>query len=516
MIQSATPTRSQLIPLMTKWEDIGKKSQLGPVIVTLVAFFLMSMFGDTSTITIKIDGRTPGTVIDPRYWIYTSNFLILVAVYLSLVSLYFIYRLVGKEKPWWVLLSASLFTAYFLWLFQVQHDFVWLYDFFHYSLAGGEADSQLPFFQLFMRHFLGTGFFEEIVKALPLLILVILGNYMSPQLRAKIGIEEPLDGILIGAAAGGGFAFMETIGEYVPQFLVSLWMRFSLLLLHDVKPEQLSSVMSKLSPQDAYKLINSSKDILGTAPGVPGLMIRSLDLSFGHMAYSGYFGYFIGLAVLKPESRWKILLIGLVSAAIPHALWDSVLSLDIPPLTALVALLSYGVLAAAILKAREISPNRSVLQPSVIFGSFNPAPEPAPAPVTYAPSAPPPPAPTLYPAAYPAPVANLPPQPMKPANHLPAGTSNMRVGSRFLVIVPGLRLLEHQVPGLRAQTANGPVAEVTHNPNDPSVLGLTNLSYSVWQVTTANNTLREIQPGQTIKLAPGTRINFGATDGEVQ
>ncbi len=62
-------------------------------------------------------------------------------------------------------------------------------------------------------------------------------------------------------------------------------------------------------------------------------MIRSLDLSFGHMAYSGYFGYFIGLAVLKPESRWKILLIGLVSASIPHALWDSVLSLDIPPLT---------------------------------------------------------------------------------------------------------------------------------------------------------------------------------------
>ncbi len=185
MIQSTIPTQSQLMPLMTKWEDLGKKSQLGPVIVTIVAFFLMSMFGDTSTITIKIDGSTPGTVVDPRHWIYTSNFLILVAVYLSLVSLYFIYRLVGKNKPWWVLLSASLFTAYFLWLFQVQHDFIWLYDFFHYSLAGGDPDTQLPFFQLFMRHFLGTGFFEEFVKALPLFILVILGNYMSPQLRAK-------------------------------------------------------------------------------------------------------------------------------------------------------------------------------------------------------------------------------------------------------------------------------------------------------------------------------------------
>ena len=86
------------------------------------------------------------------------------------------------------------------------------------------------------------------------------------------------------------------------------------------------------------------------------------------MAYAGYFGYFIGLSVIKPEQRWKILLIGLVSASIPHALWDTVLSMDTVPLEAACALLSYAVLAAAVLKAREISPNRSILQPSVIFG----------------------------------------------------------------------------------------------------------------------------------------------------
>ena len=86
------------------------------------------------------------------------------------------------------------------------------------------------------------------------------------------------------------------------------------------------------------------------------------------MAYAGYFGYFIGLSVIKPEQRWKILLIGLVSASIPHALWDTVASMDTVPLQAAIALLSYAVLAAAVLKAREISPNRSILQPSVIFG----------------------------------------------------------------------------------------------------------------------------------------------------
>ena len=40
---------------------------------------------------------------------------------------------------------------------------------------------------------------------------------MTPEVRAKIGVEEPLDGILIGAASGGGFAIMETLLQYTPQ-----------------------------------------------------------------------------------------------------------------------------------------------------------------------------------------------------------------------------------------------------------------------------------------------------------
>jgi hypothetical protein len=92
--------------------------------------------------------------------------------------------------------------------------------------------------------------------------------------------------------------------------------------------------------------------------------------------------------------------------------------------------------------------------------------------------------------------------------------NRLRVGAKFLVIVPGLRLLEHQVPGLLAQSPGGPVAEVTRNPNDPSVLGLTNLSSSAWEAV-SNGTRRQIGPGQTVKLAPGSKIDFGSTDGEV-
>jgi hypothetical protein len=95
------------------------------------------------------------------------------------------------------------------------------------------------------------------------------------------------------------------------------------------------------------------------------------------------------------------------------------------------------------------------------------------------------------------------------------GGNRLRVGTRYLVIAAGLRLLEHQVPGLVAQTRGGPVAEVTRNPSDPTVLGLTNLSTSIWETVTGSGARRQIGTGQTIKLGPGTKIDFGSTDGEV-
>ena len=55
-----------------------------------------------------------------------------------------------------------------------------MYEFFHIHLAGGEPDANAPFLQLFIRHFLGTGFFEEMVKALPIFALVIAGPLHDP------------------------------------------------------------------------------------------------------------------------------------------------------------------------------------------------------------------------------------------------------------------------------------------------------------------------------------------------
>jgi len=53
------------------------------------------------------------------------------------------------------------------------------------------------------------------------------------------------------------------------------------------------------------------------------LIPRILGSAAGHMAYSGYLGYFIGLSALKPRKRWPILGVGYFSASALHALWNA-------------------------------------------------------------------------------------------------------------------------------------------------------------------------------------------------
>jgi hypothetical protein len=73
-----------------------------------------------------------------------------------------------------------------------------------------------------------------------------------------------------------------------------------------------------------------------------------------------------------------------------------------------------------------------------------------------------------------------------------------------------------EIPGLVAQSANGIVAEVNANPKDPSILGLQNCSNQFWIATLPIGQQKQIYPGRSIKLAVGTKINFGSVEGEVR
>lgn len=79
----------------------------------------------------------------------------------------------------------------------------------------------------------------------------------------------------------------------------------------------------------------------------------------------------------------------------------------------------------------------------------------------------------------------------------------------------GLQVSVGDLPGLEPESPGGVVAEVTPHPQDPSRLGLKNLSSQPWNATTANGENRQVPPGKTISATRGIKIDFGRIQGEI-
>jgi RsiW-degrading membrane proteinase PrsW (M82 family) len=297
-------TFSQLFPIISTGRDLTRKAYLVPGIITVV--FVVLMF---------VTNGSP------------QLFNLLIAAYIAGGAYYFVYQLCGKRKPWWVLVSSAMVTVSLL-LSPVLLFFIFIFrTILPGAIPNDPASVGLGMF--FVNMFFGAGLMEELLKAVPVLLAYYLGRKVrSSPLREKIGVWEPLDGILLGTASAVGFTLLETLGQYVP------------------------SVISDVTLQ-----AGADAGQLGQLLGLQLLIPRILGSISGHMAYSGYFGYFIGLSVLKPTKRWQILGVGYLTAAILHTLWNTTGAINILVLAA-VGIISYAFLAAAILKARALSPTR--------------------------------------------------------------------------------------------------------------------------------------------------------------
>jgi RsiW-degrading membrane proteinase PrsW (M82 family) len=260
-------------------------------------------------------------------------FNLLLAAYLAGAAFFFVYRLCGKSKPWWVLMACMIATGSIL-VSPILPLFITV---FRHLLPGSlpNQGEEISFMSLLIRMFFGAGLMEELLKALPVLVLCFVGTWLPSPWRERIGVWEPLDGILLGTASAVGFTLLETLGQYVPDIINNTTLQ---------------------AGEGAGQLL-----------GLQLLIPRVLGSVVGHMAYSGYFGYFIGLSVLKPDQRWQILGIGYICAAVLHALWNST-GFVTPILLAVVGVLSYAFLASAILKARALSPTRSQNFATRLFG----------------------------------------------------------------------------------------------------------------------------------------------------
>ncbi len=298
-------TFSHYLPLAGTGRELRQQGYLLPGVITVL--WVVLMFSSL--------GR-PG-------W-----FNLLLAGYLGIAGFYLIYKLCGKRKPWWVLLIPIIATPILL-LTPVWGAIAFVFRF----ILPGRIPQQIDdvgFIPLFISFFFGAGLAEELLKAIPIFVLTWYGRTVAPEFRQRIGVTEPLDGIILGAASGLGFTLIETLGQYIPDLVTSI------------------------SMQTADR---GSAELIGLQLLIP----RIVGSVFGHMAYSGYFGYYIGLSELKPRGRWKFLITGYLIAAGVHAFWNSSSALGTWAL-GLAGIIAYCLLIGAILKARQLSPNvRSIV-----------------------------------------------------------------------------------------------------------------------------------------------------------
>jgi RsiW-degrading membrane proteinase PrsW (M82 family) len=319
----------------------------------------------------------------------------------------------------------------------------------------------------FIAQFFGTALIEELAKAAPALVGLFLALHPARAPRWRMlqtaRLRGPLDGVLFGVAAGSTFTFVETVLGYVP------------------------------------------------AIGFPLLFPRIFIAIAGHVAYAGIFGYFIGLAAIRPMALWPLLLSGWATAAALHAFWNAAGSLLLICISAGATFLLF---LGCLLKARQLDgqvgqnpSGGSIVRPR---GTTPGTPKPA-VPTSGAPSG----AQSAW-APQPSATSAFPPPPRGQAeDSLPAQaeTFQLLVEGRIIPLRPGLRVDLGRLPGLAH--AKGVIFAVTTHPQHPNVMGLQNLGEQPWTAIYQGSP-RQVDPQRNIRVSHGTLIAFGSVQGSIQ
>ena len=58
-------------------------------------------------------------------------------------------------------------------------------------------------------------------------------------------------------------------------------------------------------------------------------------------------------------------------------------------------------------------------------------------------------------------------------------------------------------------------ASIAIHPQDPSIRGLKNLGSHTWRAIAQNGDIRAIEPGKSIVIKPGTKINFSKIEATI-
>jgi DNA-binding helix-hairpin-helix protein with protein kinase domain len=92
----------------------------------------------------------------------------------------------------------------------------------------------------------------------------------------------------------------------------------------------------------------------------------------------------------------------------------------------------------------------------------------------------------------------------------------IRMEKNVVMLNHDTQLFPHHIDDQKMYDFSQSVAAVTQHPKDPSIWGLKNLSNEKWVTTTADGAIKDVEPGRSVTLGVGTRVNFGKTEGEIR
>ncbi len=458
---------SEVIPFKSTKINIKKSPLLFAVVAIAVMTFLMFN---------QLSGFQQSGSTAPIFM------FVLVAIAAILVSMFaFMYIYSKSNKPLWAfvfpvaLLYAILMTPLSRPFFMI----------FREILPGNfKPEMNVSVAQTFIAMLFGAGLMEELMKACPALIGAWLSiksaqwkPKLPPALYEGLRVRGPLDGLLIGVAAGAMFIFLETGMQY--------------------------SGGAILKTTDPVAIIGSLM-----------LMVpRTMGGVIGHMAWAGITGYFIGLCVLRPHLPKIYLLWAWLAASVLHATWNTVGAGGLGSLPMYVSAIATVVLfVSCFLKARQLDQKSgaSLETYGSIVVDINEVAAKARANAGVGAAN----APSVSAAARSASAGAQHWQQAPNAQGFPAAavSADAAHADNFVLRLDGVNFelragqsvdFKARLPGLP-----GLAADVTTHPTNPSLLGLRNLGAVAWKVTMPNLSIQSVEAQRNVRLVAGMRIEF--------
>lgn len=92
----------------------------------------------------------------------------------------------------------------------------------------------------------------------------------------------------------------------------------------------------------------------------------------------------------------------------------------------------------------------------------------------------------------------------------------LRIGRTLVALNHDTRLYAHHLDDQRRYDFGEPLAVVQRHPRHPDIWGLSNRSTATWVMTAPDGSTRDVEPGRSLTLTAGVKVDFGYLAGEIR